>query len=620
MAQTERRLSAIMLADIAGYSALMEREEARTFARLQSLREQVVNPKVAEFGGRVIKTTGDGFLAELPSPTAALGCAITIQRMNFAQESTRDEAERFHLRIGINLGDVIIDGDDVSGDGVNIAARLEPLAPPDGLCVSGAVRDQVREDLGVVLEDLGDQQVKNISRPIRAYRINLANAPVAKPARRARPSGKRWIAAVASVALIVPLGLGGLLYWNKASKTTIPPFSLVVLPFQSVGHDADQDAFADALTEDLTNALGRFPGSFVISSSTALTYRGKSIDVRQIGRELGVRYALEGSVQKLGNALRVDAQLINAKTGGQIWSEQFNGDVARLADLHDDVKWRFARSLDIAIAAEEGRRISRQPDNPDAVGLLLQSHAILNRPLSAQGFADARKLLDQALAISPDLPQALVDRAWTDVGEDTFFHGTIPLDNAEQWLARARELAPDNIWAKLHTSILYQSKGDMDRSAFFAEQAIAVDPSFSNAYGVLAIDRWFQGRAIEAIPLLDRSIRLGPRDPFVDGWYRGLGFVDLLLGKDSDAIPWLEKAVATIDKVWVYHRDLASAYALTGRLDAAHKEIDAAVRLFPGLTIEKIVASQRKFNPTETYLKQFDHVIAGLRLAGLPET
>jgi adenylate cyclase len=223
LAQAERRLSAIMLADIAGYSTLMEREESRTFARLQSLREQTVNPKVAEFGGRVIKTTGDGFLAEFPSPTAALGCGITIQRLNFAQESTRDEAERFHLRIGINLGDIIIDGDDVSGDGVNIAARLEPLAPPDGLCVSGAVRDQVREDLGVVLEDLGDQQVKNISRPIRAYRINLANAPLAKPTRAKDNSGKTWIAALASIGLVVFIALAGLLYWRQTNKTSTPP-------------------------------------------------------------------------------------------------------------------------------------------------------------------------------------------------------------------------------------------------------------------------------------------------------------------------------------------------------------------------------------------------------------
>jgi adenylate cyclase len=305
LAQTERRLAAIMLADIAGYGALMERDEARTFGRIQALREQVINPKVAEFGGRIIKTTGDGFLAEFPSATAALGCGITIQRVNFAQEANKDEAERFHLRIGINLGDIIVDGDDVSGDGVNVAARLEPLAPLDGICVSGAVRDQVREDLGVVLEDLGEQQVKNISRPIRAYRINLANVPLAKPARRARPSRKPWIAALASAALVVLLAVSGLLYWNKTNKPTTPPLSLVVLPFQSVSHDPEQDAFADALTADLTNALGHISGSFVISSNTALTYKGKSIDVRQIGRELSVRYALEGNVQKLGDTVSI---------------------------------------------------------------------------------------------------------------------------------------------------------------------------------------------------------------------------------------------------------------------------------------------------------------------------
>ncbi len=619
LAKTERKLAAIVLADIAGYSALMEREETRTFARLQALREQIINPKVAEFGGRIIKTTGDGFLAEFPSATAALGCGITIQRMNLAQEANKDEAERFHLRIGVNVGDIIIDGEDVSGDGVNVAARLEPLAPPDGICVSGAVRDQVREDLGVVLEDLGEQHVKNISRPIRAFRINLANAPVAKPAPRGRLSRRPWIAAAASVALVVLLGVGGLLYWTKTNKPTTPPLSLVVLPFQSVGHDPDQDAFADALTADLTNALGQLSDSFVISSMTALTYKGKPIDVRQIGRELGVRYALEGSVQKLGDNVRVDAQLINAETGGQMWAEQFNGDVTRLADVHDEVKARVSRSLGIALVAEEGRRSQRQPDNRDAVGLTFQARAILDRGLSAQGLAEARKLLDRALEISPDYAEALYDRAYTDVGEDEFFGGAIPLDKAEQWLARAREIAPDNIWANNHTALLYSTKGDYDRSAFFAEQIIAIDPSFPYAYAMLAEARRLQGRAIEAISLDEKAIRISPRDPFVDLWYNSLGRNYLLLGKDAEAIPWLEKAVERNYKVFFYHLNLASAYALTGRLDAAHKEIEAVARLAPGLTIAKLVAFASGRRSSETFKKQGDHVLAGLRLAGVPE-
>jgi adenylate cyclase len=620
MAQTERRLAAIMLADIAGYSALMERDETRTFARLQTLREQLIIPKVAEFGGRVIKTTGDGFLAEFPSATAALGCGVTIQRTNFAQQATKDEADRFHLRMGINLGDIISDGDDVSGDGVNIAARLEPLAPPDGICVSGAVRDQVREDLGVVLEDLGEQQVKNISRPIRAYRINLANAPVAKLAKQGKAPANPRIAAAASIVLVVLFGAGGLLYWSQAGKSTAPPLSLVVLPFQSINHDSDQESLADAITADLTNALGRIAGSFVISSNTALTYKGKAIDVRQVGRELGVRYALEGTVVKLGDGVRIDAQLINAETGGQMWAEQFNGDITKLADLHDEVKARFARSVDIALLNEEGRRSQRQPDNRDAVGLAFRGRAILNRPLSMQSIAEARRLFDQAIEISPDYLVALVDRAYTDVAEDTWFRGTVPLDKAKNWLARAMDLEPDDVWAKNVAALLYLLEGDYDRTAVFAEQVIAIDPSIAGAYAILSRARMAQGRTIEAIPLEQKAIRLGPRDPVVDLWYRDVGYAYLLLGKDEESIPWMEKAVALNDKVFSYHRDLASAYALTGRLDAAHREIEAVARLFPGFTIEKATAlQQRLMGSNPTYLKQVGHVIAGLRLAGLPE-
>jgi TolB-like protein/class 3 adenylate cyclase/Tfp pilus assembly protein PilF len=620
LAFAERRLAAIVLADIAGYSALMEREETRTFARLRALREELINPKVAEFGGRIVKTTGDGFLAEFPSATSALGCAIAIQRQNFAQESTRDEAERFRLRIGVNLGDIIRDGEDVSGDGVNVAARLEPLAPPDGICVSGAVRDQLREDLGVVLEDLGEQHVKNIARPIRAYRINLANTPVGKSPRRAKPRSPRWAAVGASLALAIVLAAGALLVWSQFSRPTRPPLSLVVLPFNTVSHDPEQDAFADGLTEDLTNALGHEPGSFVISSNTALTYKGKPIDVRQIGRELGVRYALEGNIQRLGDSVRVGAQLINAETGGQMWADQFDGDVTRLAALQDDVRARVARSMDLALVADEGRRSQSQPDNRDAVGLTYQGRAITSKGLSADNLNEGRKLFDRALEISPDYAQALIDRAWTDIAEDTFFHGAISLDKAEQWLERAREIAPDNVWGQHQTAALFLAKGDYDRAALFAERAIALNPSFSYAYSTLGFAKIAQGKAADTIPLFERAIRLGPRDPFIDVFYRGLGTAYLLSGKDADSIPWLEKAIATNDKVWLYHRDLASAYALGGRVDAARREVEAMTRLYPGLTMAKIISGSRRFSSNEAFLKQCEHIYAGLRVAGLPET
>ena len=608
-----------MMADIAGYSALMERDESRTFAHLQALREQVIGPKVGEFGGRVIKTTGDGFLAEFPSATAALGCGITIQRTNIALEANKDEAERFHLRIGVNLGDIIRDGDDVSGDGVNVAARLEPLAPLDGICVSGAVRDQVREDLGVVLEDLGDQQVKNISRPIRAYRINLANAPVAKPARATRVTWRRWIPATATVALVLLLAGGRLAYWLNSGKPSAPPFSLVVLPFQSVSHGPDQEAFADGLTSDLTNVLGHISGSFVISNSTALAYKGRPVDVRQIGRELGVRYALEGSLHKIGDNVSVDAQLINAETGGQIWADQFNGDVTRLADLHDEVKYRVARSLDLTILTEEGRRSQRQPDNRDAVALTFQGRAVVMRGLSPDGIVESRKLFDQALQASPDYPEALVFRAMVDLQDVGFFRADIPLDNAEQRLTRALELEPSDLMANMTSAWLYLLKGDLDKSASFAERTIAIDPNHPNAYVILNDVRKGQGRAEEAIPLLEKAFRLSPHEPFLDAWYRELGAAYLLLGKDEEAVRWLEKAVATNDKVWTYHAALAGAYALTGHLDAAHRELAIVDRLSAGITITKYLGGFRRLSSNATFLKQLDHFVVGLKLAGMPE-
>jgi len=408
----------------------------------------------------------------------------------------------------------------------------------------------------------------------------------------------------------------------RADAPTAPPLSLVVLPFQSVSHDPDQDAFADALTADLTNALGHISGSFVISSSTALTYKGKPVDVRQVGRELGVRYALEGNIQKLGDAVTVNAQLISADTGGQIWAEQFNGDVTRLENLHDEVKGRLAHSLDIALVLEEGRRSERQADNRDAVGLTFQARAIDARPMAAQNGPDEQKLLDKALEISPDYPQALVRRAVIDVQQYLFFGRNIPLDRAEEMLGRAMKIEPDNVDAKSSAALLYFAKGEIDRSAAFAEQAIAIDPSFPYTYAILMKDRVAQGRTAESIPLEEKAIRLSPRDPFVDLWYRDLGYSHLLLGQDEEAVRWMEKAVATNDRVWTHHKQLAAAYALTGRIDAAHKEVEAVARLSPGspgMTIAAIVTLARHFSSNEVYLKQLDHVIAGYRLAGIPE-
>ena len=628
MAET-RKLAAILAADVAGYSRLAGADEDRTLARLRALRSDLIDPTIAVHHGRVVKRTGDGILIEFRSVVDAVRCAIEVQNGMVERNAGLPPERRIEFRCGIHLGDVVEESDgDLMGDGVNIAARLEGIAKPGTICLSEDAYRQVKGRLDLAVSDLGPTELKNIVDPVRVYSLQVGVPAQAKPIKATAPMQRFIFALLAAGVVALIVIAGGAWYLLSANRTaavaTPTPaeaahLSIVVLPFANLSNDPNQDYFADGLTEDLTNALGHIPESFVISSNTALTYKGKSIDVRQISRELGVRYALEGNIQKLGDTVRVNAQLINAETGGQIWADQFNGDVTRLPDLHDEVKGRVARSLNNALLAEEGRRSQRRPDNRDAVGLTFQARAILSRGLSPKGNAEARKLYDQALEISPDYLPALIGRAGTDVIEDLYFHGTIPLDMAEQILTRAMEVEPDDVRAKMTMILLYYFKGDMDRTAFFAEQTIAIDPSYAPGYASLGRARMAQGRATDAIALEEKAIHLSPRDPFVDLWYQNLGLTYLYLGRDEEAVPWLEKAVAMNDKVWSYHKDLASAYALTGRLDAAHKEIEATLRLFPGYTIAKSAAALRKLSSNETYQKQIDHYVDGMRLAGMPE-
>jgi TolB-like protein/Tfp pilus assembly protein PilF len=600
-------------------------DEVGTLRALKAIRVELADPAIAAHHGRIVKTTGDGILIEFPSVVDAVACAVAIQEGMVTRNAGVPEDRQIIFRIGINIGDIIIDEADILGDGVNVAARLETLADPGGICISAAAHDQVRGKVDVAFEDMGEQSLKNIARPVRAYSIEVgrpSQRSTVKRASRARLAtfGAALIALVATAAAAVWLVLAGRAPPAVTTgQSTPPPFSVVVLPFQSVAHDPRQEAFADGLTEDLTNVLGHISGSFVIASSTARTHKGKPIDVRQIGRDLGVRYALEGTVLTLGDDVRVDAQLIDAETGGQMWADQFNGDIAKLADLHDDVRNRIARALDLKLLTEEGHRSERQPDNRDAVALTFQGRGVVMRGLSPQGVAEARKLFDQALAASPDYAPALVFRALIDIQDVAFFGASIPLDAAEKRLLRALEKEPDDLMANFMAASLYTTKGDVEKAAFFAEKTIAIDPSYPNVYWLLSYIRRGQGRAEEGIALNEKAIRLSPRDPFVDLFYRDLGLTYLFLGREREAVPWLEKAVATNDKVWPHHAYLASAYALIGRMEAAHKEVEVVERLSPGQTVAKRVAAMNRLSSNETYRKQVDHVVSGLRAAGMPE-
>ena len=379
--RVERRLSAILAADVAGYSRLMHNDEEATHAKLTALLADAVEPAIAEHGGRIVKNTGDGFLAEFPSAVEAVRAAVQFQTR--IKELTIGEAEdrRIAFRVGINIGDVIVEPHDIFGDGVNIAARLEGIAEPGGICISSSAYDQVRGKVGVEFADLGEQNLKNIARPVRAYALVRDGLGLRQRAAARHPA--------------------------HLQRRVL---SIVVLPFANIGGDPEQDYFVDGVTESLTTDLSRISGSFVIARNTAFTFKGKAVDVKQIGRELNVRYVLEGSVQRGGNRLRVNVQLIDAETGNHLWAERFDKPVADLFDMQDEIVSRLANTLNAQLIAVEARRAERSP-HPDAIDLCFQGAAWFNRGRTPENMAQARGFFERALALEPGNVEALVGTA-----------------------------------------------------------------------------------------------------------------------------------------------------------------------------------------------------------------
>ena len=375
-----RRLAAILAADVVGYSRLMGADEEGTHERLKTHLCELVDPKIREHHGRIVKTTGDGVLAEFASVVDAVRCAGEIQRAMADRDLDLVEERRLRFRIGVNLGDVIADGGDIYGDGVNIAARLEGLAAPGTVCVSGTVRDHVGDRLPYVFEDMGERSIKNIARPVRVYAL--------------RPEG---IAGVMT-ASASPTNSGPL-------PAAAPRLSIVVLPFANLSDDREQQYFADGITEDLTTDLSRLENMFVISRNTAFMYRNKPIDTKQIGRELGVRYVLEGSVRRSGNQLRVNAQLIDAATDAHLWAERFDRDTGDLFALQDEITSGLAHSLHVELI---GREAARPTDNPNALDYILRGRAARLRPISREYHAEAISLFEQALALDPQSVEAQI--------------------------------------------------------------------------------------------------------------------------------------------------------------------------------------------------------------------
>jgi adenylate cyclase len=488
--RVDRRLAAILAADVVGYSRLVERDEAGTLERLKEHRKALIEPLIAEHQGRIVKLMGDGALCEFGSIVDAVACAIAIQRGMAEREAEVPEDQRIRFRIGINLGDVVSDEGDLYGDGVNVAARLEQLAKPGGIVISGTAYDHLQGKLGCGFENLGEQRVKNIARPVRAYQVLSEAGARPTTTNLGNMLWPRSLALTGTAVLALLATLGGGLWWNFAERvppspemsaqnvasTTVaqqsasaaPRMSIVVLPFENLSGRSDQDYFADGITEDLTTDLSRIPGSFVISRNSAFTYKGRTLDVKQIGRELGVRYVLEGSVRKIGDAVRVNAQFVDAERGAHLWADRFDSNLADLAALQNEITGRIASSLNIELIEAESRRSFReQPTNPDAIDLAMRGWAVWYRPRSKENNAEARALFKQAVQLDSQSADALAGLALThatDVGNGFSETPAEQLRLAEDALTRALAIDPDHAMGHYARGITAMMRGRIDQA------------------------------------------------------------------------------------------------------------------------------------------------------------
>jgi TolB-like protein/class 3 adenylate cyclase len=641
MAST-RRLTAILAADVAGYSRLMEADEEGTHERLRRYLGQLVDPKIREHRGRTVKSTGDGLLAEFASVVDAVRCAAEIQRATIDREPEVADERRISLRIGVNLGDVIAEGGDIFGDGVNVAARLEALAEPGGICISGTVRDQIRDKLPYPFGDLGEQSVKNIARPVRVYALHpkaVADLPTSRTPIAASRYRRGAVAATAAVSTTLVITATAWWLWpatkpapipEAAAVTSIaqplvaPRLSIVVLPFANLSNDPEQQYFADGITEDLTTDLSRIRHSFVISRNTAFTYRNKPADTRQIGRELGVRYLLEGSVRRSGNKIRVNAQLIDAQTDTHLWAEQFDGDIGDLFALQNEITSRIAIALNLELTNEEA---ARPAEHPDALDYILRGRAAYWKPNSREKFAETTSLFEKALALDPHSVEAASQLAnmlavrggnrWTATPAADFLR-------AEELVGQALAASPRDWFAHYAKGALRRWQGRCDEAVPEYETALALNPNWLNSLNGLAFCKLLTGSIAEVIPLEEQVIRLSPRDPYIYEFYFVIGLVHLLQSRTDEAVVWLERARSANPK-FPPHGYLASAYALKGETERAAAELGQARRLYDRYSsIERLKAAGTQGGPGYWGVPKIAALyeatyFAGLRMAGMPE-
>jgi adenylate cyclase len=587
--RVERRLAAVMAADIAGYSRLMGRDEEHTLAQLKAFRKTLVDPRIATHRGRIVKTTGDGMLVEFASAVDAARCGVEIQREMAQQNAGVPSELRIEFRIGIHVGDIIIDDNDIFGDGVNIAARLEGIAEPGGVCISDDAHRQIRGKIDVVFDDIGEQTLKNIAEPMRAWHIRLETAP----AIQANPS---------------PIQVQALALPDKPS--------IVVLPFDNMSAEPGQDYLADGIVEAITAALSCIRSFFVIARSSAFTYKGRTTNARDIGKELGVAYLLEGSVQKAGNRLRIIVQLIETAGGAHVWSSRFDGAIDDFFDLEDRITEQVAGALQPSIRIAEIERSRRK--RPQDLGSYDFTMRAMPHVWAFEKAESARaiKLLEKALAIDPAYPLALSLAGWCHAQRSVYnwaedIAGSQAM--ARSLAERAAEISGDDpiilaVLGAVHTFVRNHGTARV-----LLERAVALDPNAAWAWSRLGWLENYTDQPQKAVRSFERALRLSPIDPMNFNNYVGLGSSHEVAQEYDKAALFYRRALEERPNAsWIY-RHLASSLSGGGRIEEAKQALAEMMRYYPDLTVSKF--KQAMVFSSATMVRVADN----LRKLGLPD-
>ena len=624
----KRKLTAILSADVEGYSRLMGDDEEATVRTLTSYRE-VLSTLIQQHNGKVLDSPGDNLLAEFVSVVDGVQCAVAVQKEIKARNEELPENRRMKFRIGINLGDVIQEEDRIYGDGVNIAARLEGLAEPGGICISKTAFDHIESKLPYGYDFIGDQTVKNIAKPVGAYRVLLDPRVTVsgKPLDKKSSSIRRTPILVGSAAvLVLVIVIGTWQFYSR--RPSVEPASLekmeyplpgkasiVVLPFANMSGDPKQDYFSDGITESIIMALSKVSDMFVIARNSAFTYKGKAVKVKQVAEELGVRYVLEGSVQKTENRLRIIVQLIDAIKGNHMWAERYDRDLKDLFALQDEITMKIITALQVQLT--EGEEINVGDvgtDNLVAYLKLMEANAQLNR-WNKEGNALCRKLAEEAVALDSEFAAAYLTISAAHLMDMMYGSSESPkqsLKLAEKMVQKAISLRGENAYARGFLGRIYLTKRQYDKAIAEGERAIALNPNSAFANAALAFSLYFAGRPQEAIVLYKKAIRLSP---ISDLWHlRGLGACYAREGRYEEAISEYKKAIRRNPDDLFAHVESAAAYAIWGREKEAHAEAAEVLRIDPKFALKSYRKGLLYKNPAD-----LKHKINALRKAGLPE-